>query len=672
MLHDGIPLDWRALSREKGTVVKLVVGLLAREEDSTIQLSDPFPEDFTELFPGLTHLHLWNIDGLEGLPGLPAGLKCLDLRGCPGLASLPELPSGLETLVIEQCPALVLDSSADRTGFANLEELSLKDARPSKKCWMDAVLEGALVLRKLDASGCPQFTRILAWPPDLVDIRLEDCTGLEALPDEWPRNLRRIGLRRATRVSKLPNFHRKLDFIDLAFTESLRGLPEQRGNPRTLYLYGSGLLMPPASELGEAVGENVAEPTEAYFKDVALTGEGRVKRCKLLILGNGGAGKTCLSLALVPGKDPLEARTLGSTHGVQFWNWPDFRAAVGGAMEPIDLQLWDSGGQEIYHNTHRLFMSKGAVFVVVWKPGQENESPPPAACGYQDEWRPLRYWLDSIRHACPHHPRIAVVFSHHARSTPVLEAEWRKQVSGQFREECPHFFIDSETRTGKLVKLKDWLRKNVGEVVHTQGTAVPTYWEIAQNMVQRWIERLLTDPPFASRHNQIDRERFREALDEEIQKAIREDSDQRYAKLREALDSGRFQLTEDRISRTLSFLTHSGWIYWDERLFQERVIIGQVGPGWHLHPVGSPREQSHLPETAGCRWPIHPLATRRKLLERGRIFKDRTGTAVFPDGAVPSLLQAAFSIRCLEAGGHLRELRTSPGGKGATVATGLR
>jgi hypothetical protein len=156
------------------------------------------------------------------------------------LASLPELPSGLETLVIEQCPALVLDSSADRTGFANLEELSVKECPAIEESWMDAVLEGAPALRKLDASGCPQFTRILAWPPDLVDIRLEDCTGLEALPDEWPRNLRRIGLRRAARISKLPNFHRKLDFIDLAFTESLRRLPEQRENPRTLYLYGSG------------------------------------------------------------------------------------------------------------------------------------------------------------------------------------------------------------------------------------------------------------------------------------------------------------------------------------------------------------------------------------------------------------------------------------------------
>jgi GTPase SAR1 family protein len=579
MLHDGRPLDWRALSQEKGTVVKIVGGRLAKGENSTIQLSDPFPKDFAELFPSLTHLHLWNIDGLEGLPELPAGLKCLDLRGCPGLALLPELPSGLETLVIEQCPTLVLDSlvlngSADRTPFENLEELSVKKCPAIEESWMDAVLDGAPVLRKLDASGCPRLTRILAWPRELVDIRLDGCTGLEALPDEWPRNLRRIGLRRAARVSELPSFHGKLDFIDLAFTKSLLKLPEQRGNPRTLYLYGSGLLMPPASELGETAEDNVAERTEAYFQEVALTGEGKVKRCKLLILGNGGAGKTCLSLALLPGKDPMEARTLGSTHGVQFWNW-DFKAKMGGTMEPIDLQLWDFGGQEIYHNTHRLFMRKGAVFVVVWKPGQQDRQPSLTPCGYQDEWRPLQYWLDSIRLACPHQPRIAVVFSHSARSTPELEAAWRKQVRDESREECRHFFIDSERRAGEVEKLKAWLRENVGQVVQTQGRAVPTYWEIAQTMVRDWIQRMLSDPPFAREHNQVDTKRFREVLWEEIQKAIAGDFDERYVKLREAVDSGLFQLTDDRVSRTLSFLSHSGWVYWDQRLFQERVIVGQ-------------------------------------------------------------------------------------------------
>jgi hypothetical protein len=216
ILHDGIPLDWRELARERGVVVKIVVGVgrLPWEEYSIIRLSDPFPEDFTELFPSLTHLHLWNIDGLEGLPGLPAGLKCLDLRACRDLVSLPELPSGLDTLVIEQCPALLLDADANR--FANVEELSLKECPAIPATWIYAVLAGARALKKLDVSYWTQLSRIFEWPSNLVDIRLNGCTKLKQLPDYWPLRLRRLELRRATRIEQLEDFdevHEDLDYL---------------------------------------------------------------------------------------------------------------------------------------------------------------------------------------------------------------------------------------------------------------------------------------------------------------------------------------------------------------------------------------------------------------------------------------------------------------------------
>ena len=36
-----------------------------------------------------------------------------------------------------------------------------------------------------------------------------------------------------------------------------------------------------------------------------------------------------------------------------------------GRAEPTTVHVWDFGGQEIYHNTHRLFASEGTVFVIV-------------------------------------------------------------------------------------------------------------------------------------------------------------------------------------------------------------------------------------------------------------------------------------------------------------------
>jgi GTPase SAR1 family protein len=251
-------------------------------------------------------------------------------------------------------------------------------------------------------------------------------------------------------------------------------------------------LVPPASEHGSHADENAAARTEAYFSDVELTGIGEVKRCKLLILGNGDAGKTCLSLALTGG-DPRQASRLGSTHGIQFMDW-DFRANVDGLVEPVHLHLWDFGGQEIYHNTHRLFMGKGTVFVVVWKPQQDGRNAPRADGGYQDEWRPLQYWLDFIHLACPHKPRIAIVCSHHSDRSKELEDQWQSQVRPEFREECECFFIDSLARRGQLSELQKWLQDEVGSAIATQGTSVPSYGQITQDMTENWGQRLVQDP----------------------------------------------------------------------------------------------------------------------------------------------------------------------------------
>lgn len=566
---DGRALDWSP----DETVIKIVIGKPAERSgnEKSTTLAAAIPTDFAHCFPRLTHLYLWGIGELQELPFLPASLKCLDVRGCPQLASLPPLPAGLETLVIENCPDT---SRPERTMFQALIELSIRGCHGHSDDWLHAVLKNCPQLRKLDVSDCPQLTRIVGWAPGLVDVRMDDCTGLKSLPAQWPRQLRRLGLRSARAIVKLPDFPATLDYVDLAHTESLRQLPPERGRPRTLFLFGSGIAVPPASEHGAKADENVAARTRAYFEDVALTGRGEVKRCKLLILGNGTAGKTCLSLAIT-GRDPAEAQRLGSTHGVQFWDW-DFTADVAGSMEPVHLHLWDFGGQEIYHNTHRLFMSKGAVFVVVWNPDQDGKQPDAHdERDYQDEWRPLQYWLDFIHLACPHKPRIALVCSHHARKTDALEAQWRAQVRPQFQDECQCFYIDSVNKAGDLGTLEKWLQDEVGGIIAAQGVAVPTYWEIAQDLVESWVQRLSNDAEFAANRNHVTTDAFQQELDLAIRQAVANDREGRYAKLKACLESGEFELNPDRLRRTLGFLTHSGWLYWDGGLFGGRVIVGQ-------------------------------------------------------------------------------------------------
>jgi internalin A len=109
---------------------------------------------------------------------------------------------------------------------------------------------------------------------------------------------------------------------------------------------------------------------------------------KLLLLGNGRVGKTQIARWL-SGKcfDPA----WNSTHGIQ----------IGSALLPGDsparLQIWDFGGQDIYHGTHALFLRSPAVLMPVWDEGTERlDTYEHGGLSFRNH--PLGYWTDIVRH----------------------------------------------------------------------------------------------------------------------------------------------------------------------------------------------------------------------------------------------------------------------------------
>lgn len=127
------------------------------------------------------------------------------------------------------------------------------------------------------------------------------------------------------------------------------------------------------------------------------------KEFKVLLVGNGGVGKTCLVERLVYGS--FEKRHL-STEGVALEQYAveDF---------PYVLNLWDFGGQDIYHATHRLFMQSNAIYLVLWdeatKPDNNRYSIiNEAGAERHYENFSLGYWLHYVRHLGGKSPAIVV------------------------------------------------------------------------------------------------------------------------------------------------------------------------------------------------------------------------------------------------------------------------
>ncbi|MDI6792753.1 MAG: COR domain-containing protein [bacterium] len=128
----------------------------------------------------------------------------------------------------------------------------------------------------------------------------------------------------------------------------------------------------------------------AYLREQLKAGR-RQWVSKLLIVGEGGVGKTALLRSLRG--EPFDHQ-LSTTHGIRIESLE--LAHPTEANVTMQLNAWDFGGQEIYHATHQFFLTNRSLFVLAWN----------ARHGY--EQGKLYYWLDTIQARAPQSPVILV------------------------------------------------------------------------------------------------------------------------------------------------------------------------------------------------------------------------------------------------------------------------
>lgn len=131
-----------------------------------------------------------------------------------------------------------------------------------------------------------------------------------------------------------------------------------------------------------------AEREKAQFKNTEI---------KLILVGNSTSGKTSLSRFLRERTfDPSQF----TTHGIRNEQWEP-------EGHEIQVNIWDFGGQEYYHATHRLFLSSNAVYGLVWDRQTDkggycettvNFDNDPEPRILQLEHFPKKWWVQNIQH----------------------------------------------------------------------------------------------------------------------------------------------------------------------------------------------------------------------------------------------------------------------------------
>jgi GTPase SAR1 family protein len=108
---------------------------------------------------------------------------------------------------------------------------------------------------------------------------------------------------------------------------------------------------------------------------------------KLILVGEGRVGKTCISKALIDSEYQLEEMI--STEGININSWivpKDEIASINSKItRDFQFNIWDFGGQEIYHSTHQFFLTKRSIYLLVTESRKEDS--------YDDFY----YWLNVIK-----------------------------------------------------------------------------------------------------------------------------------------------------------------------------------------------------------------------------------------------------------------------------------
>lgn len=144
-----------------------------------------------------------------------------------------------------------------------------------------------------------------------------------------------------------------------ALPESLRQLPVLE----ELYLHGNDALGLPGEILGvewrDSIGQkekvtNARDILDYYFR--TRGGKRPLNEAKLILLGRGEVGKTCLVNRLVHNK----FGSTSMTRGINITAWP-----VKVRKDTVRVHVWDFGGQEIQHATHQFFLTERSLYLVV-------------------------------------------------------------------------------------------------------------------------------------------------------------------------------------------------------------------------------------------------------------------------------------------------------------------
>jgi Leucine-rich repeat (LRR) protein len=189
----------------------------------------------------------------------------------------------------------------------------------------------------------------------------------------------------------------------------------------------------------------------AYFEQLK-EGQDRLYEAKLILVGEGGSGKTSLAnkiidfdyqLVLEPDSKSTEGISILS-HSFPYKD------------KTFKVNIWDFGGQEIYHQTHQFFLSKRALYFLVADNRNENTD--------------FYYWLNIVDLLSENSPLLIIKNEKNNRSCSIPDQQLRAEF-GNIKE----VFATNLSDNRGLAEIVESFQHQISRLPHI-GISLPKTW----------------------------------------------------------------------------------------------------------------------------------------------------------------------------------------------------
>ncbi|MDJ0675042.1 MAG: leucine-rich repeat domain-containing protein [Calothrix sp. MO_167.B42] len=263
--------------------------------------------------------------------------------------------------------------------IANLTNLTKLDLRSNQITQIPEVIANLTNLTKLVLSHnqITQIPEAIANLTNLTQLYLRS-NQITQIPEAIAKltNLTELDLR-SNQITQIPEVIANLTNLTKLYLRSnqITQIPEaiaKLTNLNKLDLSNNPITNIPIEILNSG---NVKEILN-YLRQISTSETRPLHEAKLLLIGQGSVGKTSLIERLIRNKyDKNQPQTDGLN--VETWN-------IQVNTKDIRLNVWDFGGQEIYHATHQFFLTKRSLYLLVCN------------CRTSEEENRIEYWLKLI------------------------------------------------------------------------------------------------------------------------------------------------------------------------------------------------------------------------------------------------------------------------------------